>query len=159
MLAGDTVADNGRQESTHGIRLRQGPTWGSETLTGISVATLPLMPITRWSCSLDTSVGRGSDSVSEACVHVVGLTNVTNVLDRRAELTSLTHGQQSYMHMHSHGHIDTASTYVTFAYTHTEMMAFGLVSLGPHGFVQLASAGLIVVLVPGCCWTYSAFSV
>jgi len=135
VLAGDTVADNGRQESTHGIRLRQGPTWGSETLTGISVATLPLMPITRWSCSLDTSVGRGSDSVSEACVHVVGLTNVTNV------------------------HIDTASTYVTFAYTHTEMMAFGLVSLGPHGFVQLASAGLIVVLVPGCCWTYSAFSV
>ena len=35
----------------------------------------------------------------------------------------------------------------------------GWVSLGPHCFLQLSSAGLIMVLVPGCCWAYSAFSV
>ena len=38
------------------------------------------------------------------------------------------------------------------------VMAFGLVSLGLHCFLQLSSAGLIDVLVPGCCWAYSAFS-
>ena len=36
---------------------------------------------------------------------------------------------------------------------------FGLVSLGLHCFLQLPSAELIVVLVPSCCWAYSAFSV
>ena len=39
------------------------------------------------------------------------------------------------------------------------VMAFGLVSLGLHCFLQLSSAGLIVVLVPGCCWPDSAFPV
>ena len=29
--------------------------------------------------------------------------------------------------------------------------AFGFVSLGPHRVLQSSSAGLIVVLVPGCC--------
>ena len=36
---------------------------------------------------------------------------------------------------------------------------FGLGSLGLHCFLRLSSAGLIVVLVPGCCWAWSAFSV
>ena len=39
------------------------------------------------------------------------------------------------------------------------VLAFGSVSLGPHCFLPLSSAGLIVVLVPGCCWAYSAFFV
>ena len=39
------------------------------------------------------------------------------------------------------------------------VMAFGLVSFGAHCFLQLSSAGLIVVLLHGCCWAYSAFSV
>ena len=34
-----------------------------------------------------------------------------------------------------------------------------LVSLGLHCFLPCSSAALIVVLVPGCCWAYSAFSV
>ena len=34
-----------------------------------------------------------------------------------------------------------------------------MVSSGLHCFLRQTSAGLIVVLVPGCCWTYSAFSV
>jgi len=38
-------------------------------------------------------------------------------------------------------------------------MQFGLVSLDPRCGLQLSSAGLIVVLVPGCCWAYSVFSV
>ena len=38
-------------------------------------------------------------------------------------------------------------------------MAFGFVSLGQHCVLQLSPAGLIVVLVPGCCWAYSIFSV
>ena len=33
-----------------------------------------------------------------------------------------------------------------------------LVSLGPHCFLQVSSAGSIVVLIPGCCWACSAFS-
>ena len=37
-------------------------------------------------------------------------------------------------------------------------MALGLVSLGPHCFLQLSSARLIVALVPGFCSTCSAFS-
>ena len=41
----------------------------------------------------------------------------------------------------------------------TSPAAFGLVSLGLHCFLRLPSAGLIVVLIPGCCWAYSAFSV
>ena len=34
---------------------------------------------------------------------------------------------------------------------------FDLVSLGLHCFLRLSSAGLLVVLIPGCCWAYSAF--
>ena len=37
--------------------------------------------------------------------------------------------------------------------------AFGLVLLGLHCFLQLLSARLIVVVVPGCCWGYSCLSV
>ena len=37
------------------------------------------------------------------------------------------------------------------------VLYFGLVSLGLHCFLRLSSAGLIVVLVPKCCWTYSTF--
>ena len=36
---------------------------------------------------------------------------------------------------------------------------FDLVSLDLHCFMRLSSAGLIVVLIPGCCWASSAFSV
>ena len=36
------------------------------------------------------------------------------------------------------------------------MLPHGWVSLAPHCFLQLSSAGLIFVLVPGCCWEYSA---
>ena len=39
------------------------------------------------------------------------------------------------------------------------MLKFGFTSLGLHYFLRLSSAGLLVVLVPGCCWAYSAFSV
>lgn len=39
------------------------------------------------------------------------------------------------------------------------MMAFGLVSSGPHCVLQSSSAGLIVVLVSACSWAYSVFSV
>ena len=39
------------------------------------------------------------------------------------------------------------------------VMVFGFVSLGPHCLLQLSSAGFFVVLVPGCCWAYPAFSV
>ena len=35
----------------------------------------------------------------------------------------------------------------------------GMVSSGLHCFLRWSFAGSIVVLVPGCCWTYSAFSV
>ena len=38
-------------------------------------------------------------------------------------------------------------------------LAWSLVSLGLHCFLRLSSAGLIVVLAPGCCGAYSAFSV
>ena len=38
-------------------------------------------------------------------------------------------------------------------------MGFGLVSLGLHCFLRLSTAGLIVVLLPVCCWAYPAFSV
>ena len=38
-------------------------------------------------------------------------------------------------------------------------MAFGLILLGLHCFLQLSSAGLIAVLVPACGWADSAFSV
>ena len=38
-------------------------------------------------------------------------------------------------------------------------MEFGLVALGLRRFLRLSSAGLMVALVPGCCWAYSAFSV
>ena len=38
-------------------------------------------------------------------------------------------------------------------------LEFGLVSLGLHCFLRLTSAGLIFVLIPGCCWACSAFSV
>ena len=34
-----------------------------------------------------------------------------------------------------------------------------LVLLGLHCFLRLCAAGLIAVLIPGCCWAYSAFSV
>ena len=37
-------------------------------------------------------------------------------------------------------------------------VAFGMVLSGPHCFLELSSAGLIAVLVPGCCWAYSSFS-
>ena len=33
-------------------------------------------------------------------------------------------------------------------------LAFGLVSLDLHCFLRLSSAGLIVVLIPWCCWTF-----
>ena len=39
------------------------------------------------------------------------------------------------------------------------MVEFGLVSSAPHCSLQLSSAGLIVVLVPGCCRASAAFSV
>ena len=39
------------------------------------------------------------------------------------------------------------------------VFAFGLASLAPHCFLQLPSARLVVEMVPGCCWAYSAFSV
>ena len=32
------------------------------------------------------------------------------------------------------------------------VMAFGLVSVAPHRFLQLSSARLVSVWVPGCCW-------
>ena len=39
------------------------------------------------------------------------------------------------------------------------VVAFGLASLPPHCLLQLSSvsisAGLLYVLVPGCCWAYS----
>ena len=38
-------------------------------------------------------------------------------------------------------------------------VSFGLVPLRPHCSLQLSSARLIVVLVPGSCWASSAFSV
>ena len=39
-------------------------------------------------------------------------------------------------------------------------LEFGLISLGLQVyFLQFSSAGLIVVLIPGCCWASSAFSV
>ena len=38
-------------------------------------------------------------------------------------------------------------------------MAFGLISFGWHYFFRLSSSGFIVVLLPGCCWAYSAFCV
>ena len=38
-------------------------------------------------------------------------------------------------------------------------LEFGLVSLGLHCFLRMSSAGLIIVLLPGCCWACSAFSV
>lgn len=37
-------------------------------------------------------------------------------------------------------------------------MGFGLVSSAPHCFLQLTSAWWIIVLVPGCCWSFPAFS-
>ena len=39
------------------------------------------------------------------------------------------------------------------------VMESGLVSLGLQWCLRLSSAGLNVVLVPECCWAYSAFSV
>ena len=39
------------------------------------------------------------------------------------------------------------------------VLEFGLVSLGLHRLLQLSPAGLIVVLVLGRCWAYSAFPV
>ena len=39
------------------------------------------------------------------------------------------------------------------------VFAFGLASLAPHCFLQFPSARLVVEMVPGCCWAYSAFSV
>ena len=39
------------------------------------------------------------------------------------------------------------------------MLEFGLVSLGLHCLLRLSSAGLLVALIPGCCWAYVAFSV
>ena len=39
------------------------------------------------------------------------------------------------------------------------VVAFGLVWVVLHCVLQLSSAGLVVVLVPGCYWAYSAFSV
>ena len=39
------------------------------------------------------------------------------------------------------------------------VIAFGLVWLGPHCLLQFSSTVLIVVLVSGCCWACSAFSV
>ena len=39
------------------------------------------------------------------------------------------------------------------------VLKFGLVSSGLHCFLRLSSAGLFVVLVPGCGWPYSAFCV
>ena len=39
------------------------------------------------------------------------------------------------------------------------VVAFDLVSVGPHCFLQLSSAGLMVVLVPGCCSSSFSFSV
>ena len=45
------------------------------------------------------------------------------------------------------------------SFTTVSRVEFGLISLGLHCFVRLSSAGLIVVLIPGCCWADSALSV
>ena len=39
------------------------------------------------------------------------------------------------------------------------VLEFGLVSFHLCCFLRVSSVGLIVVLVPGCFWDYSAFSV
>ena len=39
------------------------------------------------------------------------------------------------------------------------MLEFGFGSFGLHCFLRSSSARLLVVLGPGCCWAYSAFSV
>ena len=38
-------------------------------------------------------------------------------------------------------------------------LEFGFVSLGFPCLLRLSSAGLIVILIPGCHWAYSALSV
>ena len=36
-------------------------------------------------------------------------------------------------------------------------IAFGLISLGSHYFLQMTSAGLVAVLVPACCWACCSY--
>ena len=48
---------------------------------------------------------------------------------------------------------------ITFTFTDDHALEFDFGSLGLHCLLRLSSAGLIVVLIPGCYWAYTACSV
>ena len=74
----------------------------------------------------------------------------------------------NYLHLHLHLHVcvdlldaawGVATCRIVVSFTRGCIaLEFGLVSLCLHCFLTLSSAGVVVVLVPGCCWTHSALS-
>ena len=95
-------------------------------------------------------------SVSDGSIHVPRSSSLPASVTVKCKS-----GEGNYANLQTHlfqGSNCTSSDTFNECTFHTRV-EFGLVSLGFPCFLRLSSAGLIVLLIPGCCWAHSAFSV